>query len=74
MPSSATVELDAALASSFDAPPAAIVVKGYLDAIALSDVGVRNVVASMGTEMRSVPGGELCTFLTAMNAIDIDII
>ena len=50
-------------------PPAIIIVEGYFDVIALYNVGVRNVVASMGTalpaeqltiaaEMGSVPGGE----------------
>ncbi len=62
-------ECDAASASSLDALPAVIGVEGYLDAIALSDVNMRNVVASMGTaltleqigvaaEMGNVPGGE----------------
>ena len=53
----------------FVAPPSIVLVEGYFDAIALSNVGFQNVVASMGTalpveqlklvaEMRnSVPGG-----------------
>jgi len=56
--------------SKFDAPPALVIVEGYFDAIALSNVGVRNVVASMGTalpmeqlkiaaEMGNVPGGRI---------------
>jgi DNA primase len=55
--------------STFDAPPAVVIVEGYLDAIALSNVGIQNVVASMGTalpfeqlkaaaEMGNVPGGK----------------
>ena len=54
---------------SFDVPPAVVIVEGYFDAIALSNVGVKNVVASMGTalpleqlkiaaEMGNVPGGK----------------
>ena len=57
---------------SFDAPPAVVIVEGYFDAIALSNVGVKNVVASMGTalpleqlkiaaEMGNVPGGKSST-------------
>ena len=57
------------IASTFDAPPAVVIVEGYLDAIALSNVGIQNVVASMGTalpfeqlkaaaEMGNVPGGK----------------
>ena len=56
--------------SKFDAPLALVIVEGYFDAIALSNVGVRNVVASMGTalpmeqlkiaaEMGNVPGGRI---------------
>jgi len=56
--------------TSYDAPPAVVIVEGYFDAIALSNVGVRNVVASMGTalpveqleiaaEMGNVPGGRI---------------
>lgn len=50
-------------------PPAVVVVEGYLDAIALANVGVGNAAASMGTAlpleqlgraaaMGNVPGGE----------------
>ncbi len=53
---------------TFDAPKSVVIVEGYFDAIALSNVGVKNVVASMGTalppeqlqmaaEMGKVPGG-----------------
>ena len=55
--------------NSYDAPPAVVIVEGYFDAIALSNVGIQNVVASMGTalpleqlkiaaEMGNVPGGK----------------
>ena len=51
-----------------DAPKSVVIVEGYFDAIALSNVGIKNVVASMGTalppeqlqmaaEMGKVPGG-----------------
>ena len=54
---------------TFDAPPAVVIVEGYVDAIALANVGVKNVVASIGTtlpleqlriaaEMGNVLGGE----------------
>ena len=57
---------------SFDAPPEVVIVEGYFDAIALSNVGVKNVVASMGTalpleqlkiaaEMGDIPGGKSST-------------
>lgn len=53
---------------TFNAPKGVVIVEGYFDAIALSNVGVKNVVASMGTalppeqlkiaaEMGKVPGG-----------------
>ena len=54
----------------FVAPPAIVLVEGYFDAIALSNVGIQNVVASMGTALpveqlklvakmrNSVPGGK----------------
>lgn len=59
----------ATMEKTFKAPPAVVIVEGYFDAIALSNVGVRNVVASMGTalpleqlkiaaEMGNVPGGK----------------
>lgn len=58
---------------SFDAPPEVVIVEGYFDAIALSNVGVKNVVASMGTalpleqlkiaaEMGDIPGGKPSTY------------
>ena len=54
---------------TFEAPKSVVIVEGYFDAIALSNVGVKNVVASMGTalppeqmqiaaEMGKVPGGK----------------
>ena len=36
---------------TFDAPPAVVIVEGYVDAIALANVGVKNVVASIGTAL-----------------------
>eukprot|EP00984_Skeletonema_dohrnii_P035320 scaffold34962_cov216-Skeletonema_dohrnii-CCMP3373.AAC.1 len=55
---------------TFEAPKSVVIVEGYFDAIALSNVGVKNVVASMGTalppeqmqiaaEMGKVPGGRI---------------
>eukprot|EP00578_Thalassiosira_sp_NH16_P001150 CAMPEP_0181140806 /NCGR_PEP_ID=MMETSP1071-20121207/35495_1 /TAXON_ID=35127 /ORGANISM="Thalassiosira sp., Strain NH16" /LENGTH=1447 /DNA_ID=CAMNT_0023227771 /DNA_START=205 /DNA_END=4549 /DNA_ORIENTATION=+ len=66
----ATSSDSATMVHSFDAPPAVVIVEGYFDAIALSNVGVQNVVASMGTalpleqlkiaaEMGNVPGGRI---------------
>jgi len=37
--------------STFDAPKGVVIVEGYFDAIALSNVGVKNVVACMGTAL-----------------------
>ena len=64
--------------NSYDAPPAVVIVEGYFDAIALSNVGIQNVVASMGTalpleqlkiaaEMGNVPGGKWDTLLCIAN-------
>lgn len=59
---------------TFNAPKSLVIVEGYFDAIALSNVGVKNVVASMGTalppeqlqmaaEMGKVPGGTWCVIV-----------
>ncbi len=49
---SSAAEHDSSTAtSSFVAPPAIVIVEGYFDAITLSNVGVQNVVACMGTAL-----------------------
>lgn len=68
---SSVAENDSSTATNlFVAPPAIVLVEGYFDAIALSNVGIQNVVASMGTALpveqlklvakmrNSVPGGK----------------
>lgn len=63
-----SLESNSSPSLTFHAPKGVVIVEGYFDAIALSNVGVKNVVASMGTalpheqlqmaaEMGKVPGG-----------------
>lgn len=70
-------ESDSSPSLTFAAPKSVVIVEGYFDAIALSNVGVKNVVASMGTalppeqlqmaaEMGKVPGGTWCVVVARL--------
>ncbi|KAL3815454.1 hypothetical protein ACHAXA_008504 [Cyclostephanos tholiformis] len=66
--------------TTFVTPPSIVIVEGYFDVIALSNIGIQNVVSSMGTalpveqlklvaEMRnSVPGGRIILCLDGDDA------
>lgn len=70
IPSAAKHDSSMATTTSFVPSPAIVVVEGYLDVIALTNVGIQNVVASMGTALpveqlklvakmrNSAPGGK----------------
>ena len=73
-------ETESSPSLNIDRPKGVVIVEGYFDAIALSNVGVKNVVASMGTalppeqlqmaaEMGKVPGGEFFSHITVLQII-----
>ena len=73
-------ETESSLSLNSDRPKGVVIVEGYFDAIALSNVGVKNVVASMGTalppeqlqlaaEMGKVPGGKCSSHTTVLQII-----
>ncbi|KAL3781373.1 hypothetical protein ACHAW5_003929 [Stephanodiscus triporus] len=80
IPSAAKHDSSMATTTSFVPPPAIVVVEGYLDVIALTNAGIKNVVASMGTALpveqlklvakmrNSAPGGRIILCLDGDDA------